>query len=695
MSGFSESSTFFPGAETPGATIGPAFFGGSIAEGALSTVQTMASRADGLLSSLRAVANNAGAQAEQAIKSALSLSPGEVPEIEFVVPEYAEPELAGFSAPAIEPLEIPELPETDKFEVQFNVHQRPSLGWTPLPDTVSVAFPQAPDVSAQASLGAPALAELPAIGNAPDLALPIGSVPHPDAPALFESSLTAPVFGEAPALPTLPKLDVAVIDRAFSSLQSRLTAETANLDTYQLSFTPELFDQVFRSVGHALGGEDWFDPEVFISPAEGRLSSIAQQHDASMRALWALRGLRVPEAVDTYNAETRAREANISAVSQQVAKERWKFDAIVAATKLFAAAHATMMDVELRLYELDMDRALAVGQSELAKTKAAVLKFNAAASMLDAEAEAYNAGLSVLTAKIDRYKSTLKQQEALAEANAVTAAVFAAEADAESAKVDVYRSELEADRQRLAALRAKISARSAYLIKAEVAVEKYRADILQWASEAERVKSEYSVFAAKAQAVSIANRAEATKAGGSTAMNSGVTARAQAAAAQVEAESARLRASIASRTALYEQASITNAAVSTAAGMEEAQFSVRAAGEQTRLAGEIAPMGSAADQAVAVSRYLSAAMQSTAQASQLTQSANTTLANAYASLYETVGRASAAVASGKLSGFRGSQSIDASYRLSGSENSGRSKQIQFDTTVSETDDYRREGAATK
>jgi hypothetical protein len=70
-----------------------------------------------------------------------------------------------------------------------------------------------------------------------------------------------------------------------------------------------------------------------------------------------------------------------------------------------------------------------------------------------------------------------------------------------------------------------------------------------------------------------------------------------------------------------------------------------------------------ADYAGIVTRYVAAAQEAVGRAAQLSQTANIQLAKAYADVYSAAGSAGAAVASGKLSGFRASASLSASDSL--------------------------------
>ena len=94
---------------------------------------------------------------------------------------------------------------------------------------------------------------------------------------------------------------------------------------------------------------------------------------------------------------------------------------------------------------------------------------------------------------------------------------------------------------------------------------------------------------------------------------------------------------------------------------------------------------SIADIGKAISRFTRIALESSGRAAQMAQRANESLVRAYAAAYEAAGKAGAAVASGKLSGFRASASLTASGSLTANRAKAEAYSSSGSTRYSETD----------
>lgn len=693
----------FPGATTPGQSISASGPYTEIAETGIGQAEAFKSTADGQYQALKTAADSAKATAATEIGAAMGFSPGVVPAVDYVIPapsSEGNDSIASSlttAAPTFTPTAMVD------FSASFSAGTAPDASTATAPTIPTVTLTPVTVDAAPDALTAPAT---PTLSVSPPTYTPpaLSNVALPTPPSAVNVAIAATVFGSAPEPLTIAPIGTDALLEAKATFEALLALEVpvvgppnkpaSYIDTTELDF---LITNTFSK---------WSSGGTFVKAFNAELGALSEKFEEKrvdiaghslFPLLWQGRAAVVSPAEFTvsssYSSTIEQRELEATSRQNAARNYRWTYEEASQKRAAYLSLYSMVNELDLKRYQVEVDLLAYSATVELEKVKVAISDYNGAVAVLAAQAETYAAQLQTYDANVRRFKAQIQAEEVKADLNEGRSRTFGIEAQAESSKRQTYEAALSVEKQKIDALATRIAARGLELSKAQFALEKYKADALTHSNNLLQTRKEFSAYSVRASAAASANRAEATKARVEAAKLQLSSQQARREVAKVEAKNAELRAQIVARTANLQATIAKNSAAAVQAGAEGAIFEST---QLTTVASAIKARASASisvDKAQAASRFAVSATQAASQATQLAQSVNTTLANAYAALYEAAGRASAAVAAGEFSGFRAAKSVSASYNVSGSREYSNSETQVRQKSVSQEDQYDAEGAA--
>lgn len=681
----------FPGASTPGNSIGASNVNPAFVDNNLETVKAFKDTATGQFEALKNAADAAKGAAETAIESAMSFDPGSAPPVEYIIPasEVVSPSTLTTQTTLADASFTPVAMAS--FQGAFTPGDVPSPASAQAPVLPSVTLTPLPTQPAAAELTAPAVDA--AVLSAPQYSAPTFSAPElPLSPANVIVTLPEVAFGASPQALTVTAIDLSTLSAAKARLEIFLKIPDLQ------SGTPKEYSETFAPPRDMLS--EWSQNATLANKDTSNKQRLAGRRDARFNSpvlerLWQGRGVVRPSSLravqSSYVAVTNGRETLAQNAADEARQIRYVYEEAVLQREAYLSLFTAVNELDQQRLQLDVDVIAIKAAAEVEKIKASISDFNAQVSLLAAQAEAYAAQLQTYDANVRRFKAEVEAEATKGAINEARARTFSAQAQAESSKRQAFDAALSVEKQKLDALASQISARGVTLSKAQTDLEKYKASALVHSSKLVQARGEIAAYSARSSAVAASNRAQAAKARVESAKTQLVAQDARRELARVEAENATLRAQIITRTAQLQETISENSAAAVTADALATQQSVAFAKAAAPALGRRANAGLAADAAQAASRFVSTAANAASQATQLSQSVNNTLANAYAALYESAGRAAAAVSAGEFSGFRAAKSVSASYSNTGSKETSSSQSAVRQVSTSQEDAYSVEG----
>lgn len=628
-----------------------------------------ASDIDALIYDLNDQADAAAADAMLKIEELYGLSPPALPGIAYQAPTWQTPTLHGVSpgdltitgAPAASNNVTWTAPPLSDVDQPTNSISEPT---TALPD-----MPSAPPLS-----GSPA--EPP---NAPSTYTP-GTVVAPEytAPTLTLGTVDTPILEEIDlTIPELVEFEPLNFTIDFSAIDEAIDrAANMSIPSYEIADYDQLIPEVFTVVGSMVSG---------TGPIDDGLIALDDVQGRKVEPMLTRRGLMVPERVPAFDDWLQTTMEEYSADSATLFSEEYRDDVINAAFSLAAQAEDILVKIDLGLYNARFEYSLEEARAQLLRAKSIVASYNAQVAKFGAYVLEYNAALIALRAQTEAVMTQAELAALIGGANKLVARQFTIEEEVKQSDVKVFRAEIAGEAAKLTAMKAQIDAIDAKLAEAQAYMLGYSGETVAFEAEVQKVRNVFEAYSASARAVTEENEATKAEVRGGSASVKALASQARSAAAYAAAEAIRKvrvsksnEASLVAGNAINDIAKYDIASVSTAYSQETDQVRVDASVDSVE-------PSAVADMGRAISRFTRIALESSGRAASMAQKANESLVRAYAQAYEAAGKAGAAVASGKLSGFRASASLTASGSLNSTRAKAQSYSSSGSTNYSERD----------
>ena len=427
-----------------------------------------------------------------------------------------------------------------------------------------------------------------------------------------------------------------------------------------------LIPEVFSVTGSMAGGDIIIDYVRLLAARDGLLISTAPSTASAIDR----RGLPSVSGAAQYDAWLNGKTHATLNVSDTVFVAKAVDATVEAALQLGTAAHRMLVDIETSLYDLEFRAAKAVVQGQLLRAQATVAIYNANVLVLQGYIAEYNAQAAAIVGAAKGFEVQAQEAMILAQANTTLADSFSATERAKRVAAQVFKSQINAEAAKLTQYKAYLETYEAQVQAARADVEQFSGDVTRYAAEIDRLASEYGLYSAEVRTVQTNNAAIAATAQAQQAELRGIAAQADSAAAGASVKAVELQARAAIRETAYIKRAIHNEEESAGLGADASAVNLAISEYVAELTSTSMSFAGKSALARAVASYVSSASESVARAATLTQTANKQLAGAYEQVYVAAGKAGAAVASGKLSGFRAHATMGASENLAASRSYG-------------------------
>ena len=628
-----------------------------------------ASDIDSIIYDLNDQADLAAAAAMLKIEALYNLSPPALPGISYQAPTWVTPPLYGVNPGNISTTAAPPVSNNVTWTpTTLNDVDQPANNISE-PTTTLPDMPDAPPLTGSPSAppNSPT-AYIPGIVEAPAYIAPTLTLGTVDTPVLEEINITIPdmvVFD-----PLAFTIDFSAIDEAIDRANN-IAIPTAEIPDYE-----QLIPEVFTVVGSMVSGIGPVDDDrVLLDDVQGR----------KVAPMLARRGREVPVRIPDFDSWLQTTMDEYSADSATLFSAEYHDDVINAAFSLAAEAEDILVKIDLGLYDARFEYSLEKARAQLLRAKSIVASYNAQILKFSAYTLEYNAALIALRAQAEAVMTQAEIAELIGGANKLIARQFTIEEDIKQSDVKVFRAEVSGEAAKLTAHKAQIDVIDAKLAEAQAAMLTYNGETVKFEAEVQKVRNVFDSYIAGSRAVTEENQATRAEIRGGAASIKALASQAGASAAASAAEAIRkVRVSKSDEASLV-STNATNDIAKYSIASTQAEYSQST--DQLRVDAVVDSVqpSAVADMGRAISRFTRIALESSGRAASMAQRANESLVRAYAAAYDAAGRAGAAVASGKLSGFRASASLTAAGSIDASRGKSEAYTSSGATNYSERD----------
>ena len=503
----------------------------------------------------------------------------------------------------------------------------------------------------------------------------------PTAPSAYDfPSVAPPILDIAPFSPTgvaAPQIDL--VDFEYTAALEiepldELIIDTSGLEAAIAAYEdydptppvlPEymyLIPEVFSVTGSMATGDAVVDYARLLAGREGLLLSTAPSTALSVDR----RGLTPVTGSPEYDEWLKRKTHATLDVSDTVFEAKVVNDCVQAAFELGTAAHRMLVDIETSLYDLEFRAAKAVVQGQLVQAQAVAAIYNANLLIFQNAIANYNAQAATIVGAARAFEVQAREAGILAQANSTQADSFSAVERSKQVAARVFRSQINAEAAKLTQYRAFLETYEAQVQSARLDVEQFSGDVARYAAEIDRLSSEYALYSAETRTVASQNAALVAAAQSQQAEFRSIAVQADSTATAAAAKAVGLQARAAVRETQYIKRALYNEEEGQRLKTIAGEFNTEVTEYATDLVARTVEFSGKSALARSIGNYVNTASEAVSRAASLSQTANTTLARAYQQVYEAAGKAGAAVASGKLSGFRASATMGARENLTAS-----------------------------
>jgi hypothetical protein len=504
--------------------------------------------------------------------------------------------------------------------------------------------------------------------SAPDLSVPSFASTYLEVPGL--DSVELKTFESVDLQGLDLTLDFRDLDSTIESFQN-VVATSPSFSNYERSI-PELYSVVERMLQGDL---------IVNTAALGRVV----RDPIDVAGAFIVRGLTPPPGTEQFDSLANEKLEGFVSEADEVFLARALDDNSTEAIQFGVTVDKLLFDLEFGLHDASFKRHLAGMEAnlELAKSKAAL--YNAELIKFQGALAEYKAYIAAVRADSVRVDLEVKNSELGARLNQQISGVFQATERAKAASVGVYRASAMAEEAKLQGYEALMQSYAGKVAEAQAKVLQYSGKTQMYAAEVERIKNVYALYEAKADSVVSSNRAAVASVSAVQTRLQAIASRASLESAKAAAEATAVSVQNAAREASYESTNSKNLVQGATARIGASNYSEMVKGYVNGLSTGSVTFAQVSANHEAQRRFADTALDSAFRAATITQSANESLARAYASVYEAAGKAGAAVSSGKLSGFRASASLSATGSVGAGWNRGYSHTSSSAISHSESD----------
>ncbi len=615
--------------------------------------------------------DNADAAAEAAlikITALTSLSPPALPGVSYEAPTWTTPALHSVVAPSLALTGAPAATNSVIWPAPALNDAAQPVDSIVAPTTTLPTVPDVPTLSSAAITAPEAPAEYaPGALVAPEYVAPTLSLGTVDTPVLEEVTITVPAPVGFDALSYT--IDFASIDAAIDRASN--IAVPANVIPEYVQLIPE----VFTVVGGMTAGEAVNTTLVLLDDVQGR----------AVAPMLTRRGLDVPANVVAFDTWVQTTMDEYSADSATLFSAEYRDEVINASFSLASAAEEILVKIDLGLYDARFEYSIEEAKAQLLRAKSIVASYNAEVAKVEALVLEYNASLVALRAQTEAVMTQAEVAKLVGGTNTLVARQFTIEEEAAQGDVKVFRAQIAGEAAKLTAQKALIDAIDVKLAQAQATMLGYTSETVQYEAEVQKVKDVFSSYVTGTRAISEENDMTRAQVRGGTASLKAVASQASSAASAAAVEAIRKVRVSKSDEAFYVAGGAVNDVAKYSIAGTQSEYTQGAAQMRVNAAVDSVEPASISDVGRAVSRFTRIALESSGRAASMAQRANDSLVRAYAAAYETAGRAGAAVASGKLSGFRASAALTASGNIGASRTKAEAYAASGSTQYSERD----------
>lgn len=615
--------------------------------------------------SLREQAEGLADEAKSIIQEVANFSPGNVRGVDFststgdydyVVPNFTPaPSVFQFDASSVGPLGLPP-------KLKISAFNRSSFT---KPSSDPISFATLPERPANMNPPSAPLSSTITIPNPPSVNFQLQPLFNVGNPPAFSGSTGEIGFLDIDPIPggdiNLPGL--GGLDQLEAAVNNKFERNPYNF---------KVLDSAMSASSALLSGNFIIDMDELEQGIVSNLNRALNRHHMSMTTLWSRRGFMPNGGALEYSSNVRDRVLDEHKRDFEAALERWRMRLLPVALQLSFEASAQMVEILGDLYDVDFEFLEAEHAALQSLFGLAAARFNIALSELERQAAEYEAETLSVRARADNHVQRAQLQRSIGRLNRARADGYSAQQQAAETQGDVFRTRVNAERTKAQAHDAQMDAISARARTLRARLLKYQGDVAAWGGDMAKIRAQYREKRAQNRAVVAQNRQVAAELSADVADKESVAFAARASAIDAVALSAKLRSDIAARMNDFVDVERSNAVSALSYAADVLEYRSELAAENTDLAKDRIKYRAVRQINPSVASSYNQISNSAVRAAQMTQQYRVQLANAYQSLYEAVGRADAARASGELSRYRASMAlrtrgdIDYSSQVSGS-----------------------------
>lgn len=422
-----------------------------------------------------------------------------------------------------------------------------------------------------------------------------------------------------------------------------------------------LMPEVFEVVGNMLSGNAVDEADFLRDDARARFVAPSL----------ARRGHLVPSPVTAYDAWHAGKIAEYARDSETLFLARFRDDVIVSAYSLATEAENMAADIATKMYALRRDLEVERARVSLVIAQAVASSYNAYVVLYQARVAEYNGQLEVVKGAIQALTALAQARGQTGEMNQLIGREFAQNESTKRLDVDVFAAQVQAEAAKLQAYRAKIESYEGALANARANALNYTATAAQYSGRVSQVQSRYAAYEASAQSTQTQNEL-------AVAVQRGRGAEYEADAAKAEATARRVSAKVLEYVADHEAEKVDVADYLGNLAKSSGRFGVCVEEDLNDIRkNRLTNLSNAIprDYLVALTerfnRYASRASDMGWRTAENYLRASESLANAYARMYEALGRAAASIEVGRLGQFRATYSTQVSGSIGVASNANR------------------------
>lgn len=317
--------------------------------------------------------------------------------------------------------------------------------------------------------------------------------------------------------------------------------------------------------------------------------------------------------------------------------------------------------------------------------QAASAAYNGLVAELEAALGGQAAGYARAEARAQHYEALMEGHALTGQRNLLLSEVVALDEEAKRLPVSLHRAAANAQRAQVSLTEAQARAALLQAEAAKLQVQQYQARVATWSTEVSRAGQDIERYTAELAWQRAHNQAAAARYTLQGLTFEHLAQQAALVGLEVATSGLRLREDMAGRAAEYAGLNFRNTLTGATAQAQAASYRAQAGVASARLASATDELESIADENRNAASFFTTAMEAASRAATLTQTANLNLVEAFAAAQTGAGRAAAAVAAGRLSGWNASATLSAGGTLNASQDINWGERRQFSTVVVETD----------